>query len=163
MARVSRYSLIPASYVYLLHDGQVLLQLRQNTGYMDGYWAAGAAGHVEPGETAPQAAARELLEELGLEVSLSDLVPSSVMHRTDGSDNPREQRVEWFYSCSSWRGEPTIQEPRKCAELRWFPLTDLPPLLPDYERIALEWLRDHVGIGLLSVGFDAAPGRNDPL
>ncbi|MDF1488954.1 NUDIX hydrolase [Tessaracoccus caeni] len=160
---MSRYSLIPASYVYLLHDGQVLLQLRQNTGYMDGYWAAGAAGHVDPGETAPQAAARELHEELGVEVALGDLIPSSVMHRTDGSDNPREQRVEWFYSCSTWSGDPAIQEPRKCAELRWFPLTDLPALIPEYERIALEWLRDHVGIGLLSVGFDAAPGRNDPL
>ena len=41
---MTRYSLIPASYVYLLRDGAVLLQLRQNTGYMDGYWAAGAAG-----------------------------------------------------------------------------------------------------------------------
>ncbi|MEZ5085322.1 MAG: NUDIX domain-containing protein [Tessaracoccus sp.] len=44
----------------MLRDGTVLLQLRQNTGYMDGHWTAGAAGHVEPGETAPQAAARDL-------------------------------------------------------------------------------------------------------
>ena len=80
---MTRYSLIPASYVYLLRDGAVLLQLRQNTGYMDGYWAAGAAGHVEAGETAVDAAVRELREELGLSVQREDLVPSSVMHRTD--------------------------------------------------------------------------------
>mgnify|MGYP000925941272 CR=1 len=150
---MTRYSLIPASYVYLLRDGAVLLQLRQNTGYMDGYWAAGAAGHIEPGETAVVAAARELREELGLNVEADDLVPSSVMHRTDGSDNPREQRVEWFFSCASWTGEPTILEPRKCAELRWFPLDDLPARIPDYERVALEWLRDNDAVGLLSVGF----------
>lgn len=150
---MTRYSLIPASYVYLLRDGAVLLQLRQNTGYMDGYWAAGAAGHIEPGETAVVAAARELCEELGLNVEADDLVPSSVMHRTDGSDNPREQRVEWFFSCASWTGEPTILEPRKCAELRWFPLDDLPARIPDYERVALEWLRDNDAVGLLSVGF----------
>ena len=75
------------------------------------------------------------------------------MHRTDGSDNPREQRVEWFFSCASWTGEPTILEPRKCAELRWFPLDDLPARIPDYERVALEWLRDNDAVGLLSVGF----------
>lgn len=150
---MTRYSLIPASYVYLLRDGAVLLQLRQNTGYMDGYWAAGAAGHIEPGETAVVAAARELREELGLNVEADGLVPSSVMHRTDGSDNPREQRVEWFFSCASWTGEPTILEPRKCAELRWFPLDDLPARIPDYERVALEWLRDNDAVGLLSVGF----------
>ena len=157
---MTRYSLIPASYVYLLRDGSVLLQLRQNTGYMDGYWAAGAAGHIEPGETAVVAAARELREELGLNVEADDLVPSSVMHRTDGSDNPREQRVEWFFSCASWTGEPTILEPRKCAELRWFPLDDLPARIPDYERVALEWLRDNDAVGLLNVGF---PGRTADL
>ncbi|MBK7821321.1 MAG: NUDIX domain-containing protein [Tessaracoccus sp.] len=150
---MTRYSLIPASYVYLVRDGAVLLQLRQNTGYMDGYWAAGAAGHVEVGETSADAAARELREELGLSVDLDDLLPSSVMHRTDGSDTPREQRVEWFFSCSTWGGEPAILEPRKCAELRWFPLDDLPEKVPDYERVALDWLRDGVGIGLLNVGF----------
>ena len=45
---------------------EVLLQLRQNTGYMDDHWAAAAAGHVERGETAYDAARREALEELGV-------------------------------------------------------------------------------------------------
>ena len=29
----------------------MLLQLRRGTGYMDGHWAAAAAGHVEAGES----------------------------------------------------------------------------------------------------------------
>ena len=62
-----RFALVPASYVYLLREGdagtEVLLQLRQGTPYMDGHWAAAAAGHVERGETAYDAARREAVEE----------------------------------------------------------------------------------------------------
>jgi 8-oxo-dGTP diphosphatase len=65
------FVVVPASYVYLLRDGiggpEVLLQLRQNTGYMDGHWAAAAAGHVERGETAYDTARREAVEELGVD------------------------------------------------------------------------------------------------
>jgi 8-oxo-dGTP diphosphatase len=45
-----RFRVVPAAYVFLLRAGipesgadEVLLQLRQNTGYMDGHWAAAAA------------------------------------------------------------------------------------------------------------------------
>jgi 8-oxo-dGTP pyrophosphatase MutT (NUDIX family) len=150
---VTRYSLIPAAYVYLVRDGRVLLQLRHNTGYMDGFWTAGAAGHLEPGETAVQAATREISEELGVRVPASELVPSAVMQRTDGTSDPREQRVDWFFTCSSWSGEPSIMEPEKCAELGWFDLMDLPAQIPAYERTALVWLRDNDSVGLLAVGF----------
>ena len=150
---MGRFSVIPAAYVFLTRGDAVLLQLRRNTGYMDGFWTAGAAGHVEAGETATDAARRELREELGLDVSPSALTPSSVMQRTDGTSNPIEQRVDWFFTCASWSGEPSIQEPHKCAELGWFDLGDLPVRLPDYERVALEWFRDSSDLGLLSFGF----------
>ena len=42
----SGFSVVPAAFVLLLRDGKVLLQLRQNTGFMDGHWACAAAGHV---------------------------------------------------------------------------------------------------------------------
>ena len=45
-----RFVVVPAAYVFLLRARarhRVLLQLRQNTGYMDDHWAAAAAGHVE--------------------------------------------------------------------------------------------------------------------
>ena len=63
-----RFVVVPASYVFFLRgEGaatEVLLQLRRGTGYMDEHWAAAAAGHVERGETAEQAARREAEEEV---------------------------------------------------------------------------------------------------
>ena len=72
-----RFVVVPASYVLFLRrvgeEDQILLQLRQGTGYMDGHWATAAAGHVERGESVFAAAAREAAEELGVVVDPADL------------------------------------------------------------------------------------------
>jgi len=146
-------ALIPAAYVYLRRRGEVLLQLRQNTGFMDGNWSAGAAGHLETGETAERAAQRELSEELGVTAHKGALVPVMVMQRTDGTDNPVEQRVDWFFVCDRWTGQPTIQEPRKCVDLEWFRLDNLPVLLPEHERVALTSIRERRMPAVRSFGF----------
>ena len=80
-----RFAVIPAAYVLLRRGDEVLLQLRQGTGYYDGHWACGAAGHIERGETLLAGAARETREELGVEVDESDLEVLTVMHRTGAS------------------------------------------------------------------------------
>ena len=150
---MSRFSIVPSSYVYLRRGGSVLLQLRQNTGYMDGLWAAGAAGHVELGETAADAAVREAREELGIGIQPAGLSAVAVMQRTDGTDAPIEQRVDWFFACDAWQGDPRILEPLKCAELAWFDLDALPAQMPPYEREALRALRAGGTATLLSHGF----------
>lgn len=149
---VPRFQLVPAAYVYLLQAAdddaaapvsgatRVLLQLRQNTGYRDGHWAAAAAGHVELGESVQEAAIREVTEELGVTLDVVDLQPLTVLHRTDGSDAPIEQRVDWMFTCRRWEGVPRICEPHKVAGLEWFRLDDL-PLMPTHERYALENFR----------------------
>lgn len=78
------FALIPASYVYLVRDDQVLLQRRANTGYMDGHWVAGAAGHVEAAESAREAAVREAYEELGVRIDAEDLELITVIQRRNG-------------------------------------------------------------------------------
>lgn len=146
MSQRSTHALIPASYVYLRRGDDVLLQCRANTGYMDGCWVAGAAGHVELGESAVAAAVREADEELGIRLVASDLDLLTVMQRTDGTGEPREQRVDWFWTARSWVGDPRIREPAKCSGLAWHPLSTLPDRVPDYERWVLAQWRD----GLLS-------------
>lgn len=137
-----RFRLVPAAYVYLRRESDVLLQLRQNTGFMDGYWAAAIAGHVEAGESVTATAIREATEEVAVTIPASALTALTVLHRTDGSDDPVEQRADFFFESRFWIGEPRIVEEAKCADLRWFPLEALPDRLPPHERYVLDRLRD---------------------
>ena len=140
-----RIAVVPASYVFLLRETEggreVLLQLRRNTGYMDDHWAAAAAGHVERGETAYDAAQREALEELGVTDVELGFVTS--MQRTR-HDRPIDERIDFFFTARAWTGEPRIVEPAKCAALEWYPLTALPSPVVPHERVVL----DGLGTGL---------------
>ena len=148
--------LVPAAHVYLKRRGQVLLQQRRATGYLDGFWVASAAGHIERAETARACAVRELAEELGVHVRQQDLELLTVMQRTDGSDNLREQRVDWFFEVSAWQGNPTICEPSKCSGLSWFDFADLPSPMPDYEIAILSLAVDGKVPLVSSYGFGSA-------
>ncbi|QBR92300.1 NUDIX hydrolase [Nocardioides euryhalodurans] len=148
-----RFTVVPASYVYLVREGaagpEVLLQLRRNTGYMDDHWAAAAAGHVERGETAYDAARREAAEELG--IAGLDLAFELTMHRT-AHDQPIDERVDFFFTARAWTGEPRIVEPEKCAELRWCPVDVLPSPMVPHEAFAIASLGQ--GTAYVSYGFD---------
>jgi 8-oxo-dGTP diphosphatase len=150
-------ALVPASYVLLrrTEDGveRVLLQLRRGTGYMDGHWALSAAGHVEAGEDAVSAAVREAAEELGLVLDPKDLVPLCAMHRAAGRTEPGDQRVDFFFACRRWAGEPRRQEADKAAELRWFDLAALPDPVVPHELFVLERLRDGGLPPVVALGF----------
>ena len=145
---------VPASYVFLLRgEGaatEVLLQLRQHTGYMDDHWAAAAAGHVERGETAYDAAHREAAEEIDVHDLALEFVTS--MQRTRHAD-PIDERVDFFFTARSWAGEPRIVEPAKCADLRWWRLDALPDPVVPHENTVLGGLRDGGLAAYTSQGF----------
>lgn len=119
---------------------EVLLQLRANTGYMDGYWAAAAAGHVEAGESVLQAATREAREELDVAIAVGDLRPLCSMHRTHGNGRSIDERVDFFFECWVWTGQPRLVEADKTADLRWFALDGLPENVVPHELIVLDSL-----------------------
>ncbi|MCC3293589.1 NUDIX domain-containing protein [Arthrobacter sp. zg-Y411] len=150
-----RFRVVPASYLILPRGDRILLQLRQGTGYMDGYWATAAAGHVEAGESAAAAAAREAREELGITVAPDDVVPLTAMHRTNGGGQAVDERVDFFFTCTRWSGEPRIMEPGKAAKLEWFALDDLPAAVVPHERFVLERLRADVP-PVVTFGFEPA-------
>ena len=180
---VHSFTLVPAAYVYLLRPTpdapagrtgatgepgsrsvsaatQVLLQLRRNTGYMDGHWACGASGHVEAAESVVETALRETREELGVSVSAAELSPLTAMHRTnDLGGAALEQRIDMFFTLRAWTSAPAVREPAKNAGLRWFSLVDLPEPVPPHERYVLTLLAGALDGGrpvppITTFGFD---------
>ncbi|MDD9207467.1 NUDIX domain-containing protein [Georgenia sp. 10Sc9-8] len=152
-----RFQVVPAAYLLLRRGSEVLLQLRQNTGYRDGHWACGAAGHVESGESALAAVVREAREELGVEVRTTDLQPVTTVHRTHGNGRAVDERVDFFFQCHRWQGEPVAREPDRCAELRWVDLHELPEPVVPHEAAVLDVLGTGSVPAILVSGFDAAP------
>ncbi|HYJ75538.1 MAG TPA: NUDIX domain-containing protein [Kineosporiaceae bacterium] len=152
-----RFVVVPAAYVVLLRPGgagaEVLLQLRANTGFRDGHWAVGAAGHVEAGESVLAAAVREAAEELDVVVEQGDLAPLCAMHRTRNTGDPLDERADFFFSCGRWYGEPRRVELHKTADLRWFPLGALPEPVVPHELVVLEGLRQGALPPILVHGF----------
>lgn len=150
-----RFVVVPAAYVFLLREGpagpEVLLQLRGDVAYMSGHWAAAAAGHVERGETAYDAAHREAEEELGIGGLSLDFVTS--MQRTRGGE-AIDERIDFFFTARSWTGEPRVMEPAKSHEIRWCALDALPEPVVPHERAVLEMLRTGVCEPYTTFGFD---------
>jgi ADP-ribose pyrophosphatase YjhB (NUDIX family) len=96
---------------------------------------------VEAGEDAVAAAVREAAEELGVVLDRADLVPLCAMHRTAGRSERGSERVDFFFACRRWTGEPRRREADKAAELRWFDLATLPEPVVPHELRVLEGLR----------------------
>lgn len=153
-----RFAVVPAVYVFLMRgqgrDAEVLLQLRRGTGFMDEHWAAAVAGHVERGESVFEAAHREALEEVGIDgVALR---PWCAMQRT-GNGGPVDERVDYFFTSTTWTGVPRVLEPHKCADLRWFRLNALPtPVVPHEQRVLDSLLAGHTE-AFLAQGFGDRP------
>lgn len=82
----------------------------------------GLGGHVEPGETPAQAAAREVKEEAGLDVAPDDLAEAAHLTFIFPARPEWDMTVAVFTS-ACWTGEAT-----ETAEItpEWFPLTGLP-------------------------------------
>ena len=121
-----------AVHLFLIHNQQVLLSCRANTGYMDGYYSV-IAGHIEPGETVARAAIREAREEAGLTLHPEHIEVAQVMHRCDG-----EERIDFFARIHAWTGEIVNSEPHKCGELAWYPLDQLPENMVPYVRRGIQ-------------------------
>ena len=131
-----RFKLIPAVHLFLVRDDEVLLSLRENTGYGDGNYSV-VAGHLDGGEDVVEAAMREAREEAGIELCANQVDVVGVMHR-----NSDQERVDFFVTASSWGGSVNNREPDKCGGLEWFALHELPENMVEYVRVALERFRE---------------------
>jgi 8-oxo-dGTP diphosphatase len=133
-------------------DGRVLLAERKAGKDAAGFWEL-PGGQVDPGETPVQAAARELLEEVG--VRALDLAPWRVYEH----DFPTKRlRLHWF-NVRQWSGEPNGREGQRLAWVDPVRPT-VGPLMPSNElALATLALPDLVGVARV----DRAPGAPDAL
>jgi len=126
------FKLRVAVYLVLKRDNEILLLLRQGTGYADGFYSV-VSGHLNGQECASDAMIRESFEEAGIIIAPEHLKFALVIHR----NAPDREYVDFFYTCEKWQNEVCNMEPDKCGELKFFPIDHLPENMIGYVRQAL--------------------------
>jgi mutator protein MutT len=111
--------MIEVSAALIFRDGKLLITQRQAKSHLGGLWEF-PGGKREPGETFAQCIAREIHEELGVEISVGELF-EEISHVY-----PEKSVHLKFFICQLVRGEP---QPLDCAAIRWVNKTEL----DDYE------------------------------
>lgn len=144
-----RNKAVPAVYLVLQKGHDVLLMRRQGSGYYDG-WYSIPAGHVEAGELPLDSVIRESEEELGIRMVKKDLKLVHTLYRTKSDESG--DRADYFFVATQWGGEPSIREPKKCDDIKWFSLDGLPENTMHYVRDVLGYVRD--GISYSEFGLD---------
>lgn len=129
---MTRNKVALAVYLVLRDGSKVLLLRRQGSGWQDGSYSL-IAGHVDAGESATTALMREAIEEAGVSIDPSRTHLVHVMHRRDEVDY-----VDLYFEAHGWDGEPSLMEPSKADDLRWFEIGDIPPNTVPSVRQALE-------------------------
>lgn len=130
--QTGRYSLIPRTLTFLLHDDDILLmKVPKGRGTWSGLYN-GVGGHIERGEEPYTAALREILEETNH--SPSDLMLCGIVH-IDTKTNPGIGLYVFIgrldHKVASPQGPEGTPEWVKIRELDTIPLIeDLPQIIP---------------------------------
>lgn len=139
------------SSIYMIirnKEGKILLQRRQGTNLWCGFLAL-PAGHVDDGENVYDALVREAREELGIKISVENVVDTFVVNRRNKSLDPY---FDVYFELNGYEGIINIMEPNKCSALVWADPNNLPDDMIEFERIAIE--ANAKGIKFSSIDVD---------
>ena len=136
---------------YDLREGLSILLVQRGIDPFKGRWAF-PGGFLRMDEDADTGARRELMEETGFEAeSITQFGAFTAVDR-----DPRERVITIAYLALVRKGD--VQGGDDAADARWFPVTAVPPLAFDHDRIlriALERLKEQ--IHFRPVGFELLP------
>ncbi|MFC8256971.1 NUDIX domain-containing protein [Streptomyces sp. NPDC057291] len=123
-------------HLYLQDEhGRTLLGLRHpDSAYAGNQWHF-LAGHCER-EEAISCLVREAQEEAGLIIERGNVELVHLIHLVDSPS--ARPRIGLVFRARSWSGTPSILEPDRCVEWRWWNPKDLPAEVVPYTRQAIE-------------------------
>ncbi|MFD6095727.1 NUDIX hydrolase [Nocardiopsis flavescens] len=115
-------SLVPSVNVFVVNDRDEVLMIRRTD---NDNWAV-PGGALDLGESVPQAAVRETLEETGVTCEITGLVgiysdPKHIIYYT--SDGEARQEFSLVFTARPVSGEPTPSDESK--EVLWVPKAEL--------------------------------------
>ena len=128
-----------AVFLFDHHQNDRFLLMKRSGSHGAGTWGL-PGGHIEYGESATDAAAREINEELGLPISDSDISVIGVSEAVFSVEH--KHYVTVLCRAALAIGQyPRIMEPEKCEELRWAGgLIELPdPLFSPLGNYIAKW------------------------
>ena len=133
-------------FLLLTRHDNVLLALRQGTGFADGMWNL-PSGKAETAETAVAAVIREAHEELGIRLSSHEINFAATVHcRNSDTDT----RLGLFFQAAAKQTPldvPYNAEPHKCAKLAWYPMTMLPAATMPYSALGISLYQRNAHFG----------------
>lgn len=111
----------PGISMAIIVDGNRVLMIRRRQREGKLSWAFPGGG-IEAGETAEQAAVREVLEETALEVKAVQVLGARV--------HPDTQRHMTYVACEPVAGEARVEDSDELAEVAWVRLEEIPAYVP---------------------------------
>ena len=114
-SKLATRNLIEVSAGLIFRSGKLLITQRHAGAHLGGLWEF-PGGKREPGETSEQCLARELREELGVEVAVGGLIEELTHDYAEKSVRLK------FFMCRLVAGEP---QPLDCAAVKWVTRDDL--------------------------------------
>lgn len=129
----------PAAVSVVVRDGDKILLVKRAKAWKAGEYCT-PGGHVEAKETLRQAAQRELKEETGLHVEVSDLNlihTSHINSHPDVKDDP--EYLDFYFEAKKVTGAAYNAEPDAHSEISWFTMDDMKSApIVDYVYSALK-------------------------
>lgn len=132
---MEREKFLSAIYLIVRNEkNEILLQRRQGTKLWPNFLAL-PAGHVDKMENVYDALIREAEEELGIKVSLEDIIDTFVVNRRNKVLLPY---FDVYFEINNYSGNLRINEPDKCSEIVWCNINNLPKEMIEFEKAAIK-------------------------